>query len=306
MKVLLVNSKIFECGVFQYGKRISNILKDESRYQFLNLETDNVQEFDIMIAEYNPDIIIYNWHFSTMNWLSSEKTHELKHKKQLFIFHETVFPHHLYNDGYLMADMSSNPDNRSYPLIRPLFNIVLNKETNEVPVIGSFGFGFDNKGFEKICKLVSDTFEKAIIKLHITNPFFGDHSGNTTNNIIERCKKHITNPNVSAVFTSNFLSDNDILNFLNSNSLNIFLYDEMYGRGLSSVIDYAISVDTPLAVNNSYMFRHITNETPKISISSGLNLKQIMDNGINDVLYYRSKWNNVEFKDNLYNVIINL
>ena len=306
MKVLLVNSKIFECGVYQYGKRISNILKNESRYQFLNLETDNINEFNSVVLEYNPDILIYNWHIATMGWLSIQKTQELSNKKQLFIFHELNLPSHFHNNGYLAADMSHNIECKMYPLLRPIFDTNLIKKENEIPIIGSFGFGFYNKGFEKICNLVSNTFERAIIKLHITNPFFGDYSGNTTNNIIEKCKGNITNSNVSIEATTNFLSDEKLLEFLNSNSLNVFLYDDMHGRGLSSVIDYALSVNTPLAVNNSYMFRHIIKETPNISISSGLNLKQIMDNGVNDVLYYRSKWNNTEFKDNLYNVIFNL
>ena len=39
--------------------------------------------------------------------------------------------------------------------------------------------------------------------------------------------------------------------------MNIFLYDNMYGRGLSSVIDYAISAKKPIGISDSYMFRHI-------------------------------------------------
>lgn len=306
MKLLLVNSKIFECGVFQYGKRISNILNTEYRYQFLNLETDNLEEFENCVSDYSPDIIIYNWHSATMPWLSVDKTQKIKNIKQLFVFHEINIPHQFHNDGYLTADMTSKPDYKLYPLIRPIFDVCIEKKINKIPVIGSFGFGFDNKGFEKIFKLVSETFDKAIIKLHITNPFFGDYSGNTTNSIINRCKQYITNPNISTEITTDFISDENILQFLNSNSLNVFLYDDMHGRGLSSVIDYAISVDTPLAVNDSYMFRHITKQTPNISIKSNLSLKQIMDNGIDDVKFYRKEWSNLNFKDNLYKIISSL
>lgn len=305
MNILFVNSKVYECGVYQYGKRICNILKAEDRYKFSFLETDNVYEFESALLNHKPDIIIYNWHISTMCWLTTEKTQELSHIKQLFIFHEGNLPTHLHNNGYLAADMSCDVNNRIYPLMRPIFDIKLETPKNEIPVIGSFGFGFDNKGFDKICNLVSNTFETAIIKLHITNPFYGDYSGNTTNNIIQKCNSQITNPNISLVVTTNFLDDEDILAFLNSNSLNIFLYDDMQGRGLSSVIDYAISVNTPLAVNNSYMFRHITNETPNISIYN-LNMKQILNNGINDILYYRNKWNHSKFKDNLFNTFTQL
>jgi hypothetical protein len=39
--------------------------------------------------------------------------------------------------------------------------------------------------------------------------------------------------------------------------MNIFLYDTMHGRGVSSTIDYALSVKKPLAISDSYMFRNI-------------------------------------------------
>jgi hypothetical protein len=35
------------------------------------------------------------------------------------------------------------------------------------------------------------------------------------------------------------------------------MYDKMTGRGISSVIDYALSVKRPLGISDSYMFRHI-------------------------------------------------
>jgi hypothetical protein len=54
------------------------------------------------------------------------------------------------------------------------------------------------------------------------------------------------------------------------------------------------------------MFRHITKETPDISISNNNNLKQILNNDVDYVKYYRSKWSTKNFKDNLYNIINNV
>ena len=51
--------------------------------------------------------------------------------------------------------------------------------------------------------------------------------------------------------------------FLDSTDLNIFLYDYVKpdnNVGISSVIDFALSVDTPIAISNSYMFRNIYND----------------------------------------------
>jgi hypothetical protein len=39
--------------------------------------------------------------------------------------------------------------------------------------------------------------------------------------------------------------------------MNIFLYDDMHGRGISSALDYAVSAKKPIGISNSHMFRHI-------------------------------------------------
>ena len=67
----------------------------------------------------------------------------------------------------------------------------------------------------------------------------------------------------------------------------------MPGRGLSSTIDYAVSVDTPLIVNNSNMFRHLLSERPEISIENN-SINDIIDMGISSVQYFRKKWYNVD------------
>ena len=61
---------------------------------------------------------------------------------------------------------------------------------------------------------------------------------------------------------NDFFPNEDILKFLKSNDMNIFLYD--YNKsipddeiGISSVIDYALSVRKPLGISNSLMFKHI-------------------------------------------------
>ena len=56
---------------------------------------------------------------------------------------------------------------------------------------------------------------------------------------------------------TDFVNENDLLIFLQSNTMNIFLYDNLHGRGISSTIDYALSVRRPLGISDSFMFRHI-------------------------------------------------
>lgn len=75
--------------------------------------------------------------------------------------------------------------------------------------------------------------------------------------IRQLCFANNVKPGIKVIITHEFLSTPDILAFLKSTDLNIFLYDKMNGRGISSVIDYAISAKTPFAISDSYMFRNV-------------------------------------------------
>jgi hypothetical protein len=74
--------------------------------------------------------------------------------------------------------------------------------------------------------------------------------------ILTKCIEYNTNK-LKIFITYDFFTNEDLLYFLKSNTMNIFLYDLMPDRGISSVIDYALSVDTPIGISDSHMFRHI-------------------------------------------------
>lgn len=303
MKILFLNHKQKQCGIYQYGKRFFDILNSDNRYQVSYFEISSEQELFEAILEKKPNIIVYNWHQVTMHWLSWRMTQQLKSIPQLIIYHENAKPHHLYYDYLLMSNMSEDLSNKEISMPRPIFDKKISKTQNEIPVIGSFGFGFDHKGFDKICSLVQNSFEQAVIHLHITHAFFAN--GNPSGEVIEKCKSIIYKPEIKLKVTTNFLDDYDILQFLSNNSVNIFLYDDGTGRGLSSVIDFAVSVDTPLVVNDSCMFRHVTNDRPSISIQKN-NISTIIDFGVEPVMHFRKKWSNENFRDKFYQTIKNL
>jgi hypothetical protein len=180
-------------------------------------------------------------------------------------------------DIILSIDPDENEINNIFNLPRPIFeniqeitsNYIINNskikefidynEGNNVPIFGSFGFAFFNKGFDKIVKIINDNYEKAIIKLVITVPHFDSEYSKINNPKIlsESCNSLNLNPNIKLLITNEFFTNEEMLLFLSSNTANIFLYDHMYGRGISSVIDYAISANKPFVISDSYMFRHI-------------------------------------------------
>jgi len=268
MSVIFFNHKIQNCGVYQYGKRLNDILQKSLDIMYIYKEIDHVEEYYQALKEYTHiKAIIYNYHQSTMTWLNASNIQ--KKIKNIGIPHES--PETLF-DIICDIDPTSTERNNRFALPRPIFNNVngilknhissetvgrfINYSEQNVPIFGSFGFGFTNKGFDKIVKMVNNQYENAIIKFVIPTAHFdpNPHTAIIARNMIlnENNKKGI-----KILILHEFLSNEDILLFLNSNTMNIFLYDTMNNRGISSTIDYALSVKKPLGISNSYMFRNI-------------------------------------------------
>jgi hypothetical protein len=97
------------------------------------------------------------------------------------------------------------------------------------------------------------------------------------------------------VITTDFISDEDLLDFLAGNDLNIFFYQKYSGyNGISSSIDYALSVKRPIAICRSNMFSHIWNATPSICIED-VSLNEIINVGIRPLEQYYNSWSHDKF-----------
>lgn len=257
MKILFLNGVRKACGVYQYGVRLANCLP-MCHYA----EVSGEQDYLNAIQQFGPDKIIYNYHSATMDWLNSSNiTHTAKnvgipHESPTTIFDELLDTDPLVSNG----------------IPRPLFYEIPTKIMNEeheifisynqgpdVPIFGSFGFGFDNKGFDKIIQYVNEQYDNAVIKFIIP---IGDYCSKSEHERILAkyfdCKRK---PGIELMISTDFFSNEDLLFFLNSNTMNLFLYDRMETRGISSTIDYALSVDVPIGISDSHMFRNVYDDS---------------------------------------------
>ena len=271
MKVLFLNNVNQQCGVYQYGKRLYDILKTSKLVNYIYIEINCENDYVASILNNAPGIhsIIYNYHVSTMSWLTN--TNIQRKVKNIGILHES--PGHLF-DIICSIDPNEQELYNKYAIPRPIYENVdkllqnytpstssikafIEYSEEGVPIFGSFGFGFLNKGFDKIVKIVNQQYDAAIIKFIIPGAHF-DGNRDVTNSLMEKlCQNVPRKPAIKLMITNEFVSNEDILLFLKSNTMNIFLYDDMRGMGISSTIDYALSVKKPLGISNSYMFRHI-------------------------------------------------
>lgn len=302
MKVLLVNHLQQRCGVYQHGWRMAQALLKDNRYESEYLETNDQNEFIATVQRFDPDFIMYNWHTATLQWFTPQISYQIK-AKQLIFHHENEIPYHLNSNAIIMADMTDNPMANIYGLPRtlPKSTSLINVK-NDIVTIGSFGFGFENKGFERVCQKVCNEYDNAVINLHITAAFFGDDAGIMASNLSNRCLQIINKPGVTLNVTNHFVSDDQLVAFLGKNDINLFLYNYEDNRGLSSAIDYAVAAGKPFGVSNSTMFRHVLEIFPQVNAEIN-SIKNILEFENAPAMYFNAEWSDEKLKDKFYYIL---
>lgn len=251
MNVLFLNHKVTNCGVYQYGVRVYGILKNSKNVNYEYKEISNEEEYIHEVKNFNGSDILYNYHIATMSWLGPNTIN--KSFRNIGILHES--------DGYFF-DIKLSLDELPRPLFFGNYETSSNEFINysdgeDVPIFGSFGFGFESKGFDKIVEIVNNQYDKAIIKFVTPVSYYDSNGIYTIKQMFQKCNKNITKPGIKLLVSTDFLTNDEIALFLKSNTMNIFLYDKLDGRGISSVLDYAIASGKPLGISDSHMFRHV-------------------------------------------------
>lgn len=323
-KILFVSHNKTHCGVYEFGKNITDALQYSKHYQFIRAECSSLIELQKVVHRETPDGIIYNYYPSVLPWVATKIgpklyrnnialfpipqigiIHEVtqsvadtatNNRKQYFFSGAARLANSLF-DYYIAPDPTIS---LSHSFIYKTGRLVPYYQNNfPVPpsiVIGSFGFATMKKGFEKIVRLVQEEFEEAVIKFNITSPTFGADNDISVQSIVEKCERMIFKPNIQLIITQDFMDNSTLLDFLAQNTINVFLYEEMSNRGLSSAIDYALAVHRPIAVSDSIMFRHLFAVEPSICIAK-TNFKTIIQNGFTPLEKLCEEWN----MDNLLN-----
>lgn len=302
--ILILNHRISNCGVYQFGKRVYELVANSKDINYIYREAESVEEFENIKKKLNPDFIIYNWHRGTMQWLSEDLIVNDKNRKHIFIYHEECIRENY--DAYLFFgeyDISKKiPQKLSHLLPRPLLNYEGEYKQNDVITIGSFGFGFWQKGFHTLVTLVNNTFKNAVLNLHLPYSYFGDPTGKQTEEVINECKRLNVDSKTKLNINTDFLEDDELLEFLAGNDMNVFLYTEN-GEGISSVIDYALSVKRPIAISNCQMFRHIIKNNIIVEKNS---LNEILKNGTKPLEGFYESWSIENFRKQMKRIFINV
>jgi hypothetical protein len=302
-KILFVSHPQKHCGVHEFGLAVAKGLHSSARYDFVYIECGSLDDLHRAADLHKPAVIIYNYYPSTLPWLTRKVIHTWYKPlnrdiqiPQAGIMHEVtqqkadeagnnLFDYHIAPDPTLLL---KNPIVFKTGRLIPSYSSNMPEPT--IPVIGSFGFATPNKGFEEIVKAVQEEFDEAIIRFNIPAADFGDKDGSGARQLAAACRQLITKPGITLKVTHDFLSRDQVLDFLAGNTINVFLYQDKHGRGLSSTPDLALAVNRPLAVSDSIMFRHLHGIEPSI-VYGRSTIKQIIRNGVMPLKNVQEEWN---------------
>ena len=301
--ILFVNSKNRVCGINQYGLSSAMILSKSSKYRVTYTEIDTLKSLEGLDDKFKA--FIFNYHPATLGCLNAEEN-KFKNKQLVIVGHD-----HFFNkraDVLISCDCTQQESENFYTIGRPILNYnlnvgFLNPEPEEI-IIGTFGFPFAGKNFDKLIDIAADSFSKFKLRMHFARYPQGDQF----NSILDEVNRKIgqyQDHQITTEITTNFLSIPDLTNWLNLNTINVFLYPDysMY-RGLSSAIDFAISANRPIAISDSQMFRHINSE--ERFLLSKYKLKEILNFGIKPLKQFKQKWSEENFVSKYEQILDNL
>jgi hypothetical protein len=296
--ILFVSHSSKKCGIHEFGLNFKEALKNSQVYHVCYTECANSDELFTSIQQTNPSVIIYNYYPTTMPWM----TREVKERylvPQLGFIHEfdqsniTDNIKESFFDSNICPDPSLQVESSGKCFVTGRLLAKYQNYTNlpSVVTVGSFGFGFPDKGFERLVETVQDEFDEAVININM--PFNDIVDPNGTNFALataDTCRKILKKPGIKLNITHDYLSKGEILDFLARNTINVFLYNSDKSQGISSVLDYAISAQRPIAISSAKMFRHVGSIYDQISVEKNT-LTSIIDRGLVPLIPFLNDWN---------------
>lgn len=316
LKGVFVNTADAQCSIYESGRMIFNNLKESDLY---HVDYFSIDDFDIAAfdqsgrfrradgsgeALYEYDFYVFNWHFITMApFIDPASISKLPRPKFTVVIELApndplqLVPKGVF-DGYLSLEPSADSALGIFTFPRPLegdpWTGPLVK--NEIPVIGSFGFGTPGKGFELLVEAVNREFERAIVRVNIPRGTYvatDSHHKQDYPRYIESICKKIAKPGIEVRFTFDFMRRESLVSWCAENDLNCFMYTRAQ-PGLSATTDQAITSGRPLLTLSNDTFRHIHRYIPPYPT---VGLRQAISTTAPQVAKIQRDWSREAFRD---------
>jgi len=321
-KVLFVVQPKAQCGVYEFGYWTGRILfkisynklidNEQDFYYYECVEASKPEDLYERLKNKSYCFVIYNHHPLTMSWLNNDVITTTKLPSAVImhderkIFNNTVI---LHPDPTYISNGIDYKVGRPIPFFYPE-NMIRDENGyyKIAPVlentIGTFGFGFNHKGFDEVVHKVNEEFDEATVRIRLPLNTIVDSSGSYAYSMRNRLEKIPVKHGIKLEFSHEYLDSQQLLYWLAQNTANVFMYrNSVAHNACSSVIDWAIAAGRPIAVSNDGMFHHVHKVEPSICLCKNT-LKTIIQNGTVPLepLYKEWSWENL-YQD--YGKVIN-
>lgn len=289
MNALIVNPPVPECGVHNYGRNFYECLRASARHSYAICEPWNTSDLHVSENALKPDVFIFNYHpgIAQSAWYATYA----RERKSVAIYHDGELPRIEWR-AILFSDptMRSGAD-RWKPIGRPLPPWAFSEYVpHDGPVIIGVN-GFRGAWADQAVGMVIKEFDTAIVRLHLPFSAHCDPQGHEARLAVQRCSILCkSKPRVNLEVCHDFLPMDELLKRLSANDLNLYVRDLPPGwRGVSSVLDVALAVHRPIAVNLCSGFRHVHSLQPSICVEYN-SLRTILNNGTRPLEELYSAW----------------
>ena len=305
--VLFANYSVPNCGVHQYGKNLFSALRDSARVKFVYADVEQPAQLDEAVRASDYAALLVNYHPFTLSFARPDSPRRYP-MPCVAVMHEMTqaeadaMPRRFFQ-YYVMGDPTLR-ENQPYVFstgrILPAYDN--NKPEPAIPTIGSLGFSVGTKGYQRLVSAVEQEFDRAIIRINIPANGIIDQRAQAARQQAELCRQRLTKPGIELRVTHDFMTDEQLLDFLASNTLNAFLYDYVERGGISSSPDHAMVARRPIAVSRSIMFRHLHPLTPSV-IYEDASLREIIANGIRPYQHLLAEWTPAKIRSRYESII---
>lgn len=287
IRVLFVNPPNPQCGVHQYGLNLYSALHRSEKYWVEIAHAGRPSDLHVAETEFKPDCFIFNYHHGIpeISWYSTYA----RSRVSLVAYHDAAIDEDAYR-AILFSDPTMPQHGKWYPIGRPV-PLVPAPQPNEhsgPPIIGVNGF-MGAQAQSAVIQILTE-FSGCVIRLHLPFATYGDSAGQHAKSIAAQCSALVSShPEFSIQIDHEFLSAQDLILWLQGNDLNVYVRKVPTYRGISSVLDYAMAAQRPVAINSHAMFRHLHGLNPSIQIEHN-SLRTIMENGIKPYRHLLDEW----------------
>lgn len=297
MKVIFVNSRQERCGVHQYGLRLFKILqksqKLECRYV---VSPDSHFSGELDWAE----VVIYNQHPGIHNAVS--KAPFGLNCREIGIFHEAGAGERFKE--LIFSDPTRASVDGFYAIGRPLpdwkvIPHVSRKNCDEI-VVGVNGLC--GAWCTTMIAHVASQLPECRVRMALPPSDHVDPSGVHSQMLADSCGDILGNPRKLEI-TYDFMDEPSLLAWMSENDINCYIRPSLPSHGISSILDLALAVRRPIAINRHPMFRHLHDCKPSICVED-TSMRDIVGNGLSPLIPHYERNSNERVLSELESILL--